>query len=297
MSRKRSASGRNMLFGMLKTIVRAGRIDRSSSSPAIAAAAAWASLGGSEKISLNSSQPPLDSLWCGKTGAKTSSLHRRFSIASRCACFPLKRLGRAAERVGRSSPPRTLELSALSSSWPKAGPPTLLSSSSSSRRRPLPLLRGLYWRHNLRASSSLVPSAPWSSPESSSSESLGPPGPPAPPTRPRDTPDVPPSWRSRSRSTSISRRRRSSLSSARRTRSSCWTRARSKAMRFSRSAAGSTTSSSSIGAADPASDGARSPNNDASSSSASSTSWSGGTSAISPERRSHLKSIFLLVIL
>ncbi len=74
MSRRRSASCRNMLFGRLKHIARAGHMPRISTSlPPSASASASASL---LKIFPYSNQPPLLSGPCGSTGERMSGLHR-----------------------------------------------------------------------------------------------------------------------------------------------------------------------------------------------------------------------------
>ena len=83
-------------------MARAGRIARTSSSPAAAATAACSSFGASEKTSVNSIHPPFDGLWCGKTGARTSSLQSLRLMAS--PSLPEKREARCADRVAGPSP-------------------------------------------------------------------------------------------------------------------------------------------------------------------------------------------------
>ena len=100
----------------------------------------------------------------------------------RCACFPLKRLGRAAER-GALAPAHARVVGAVVVVAEGRAADALSSSSSSSRAPSLPLLSGWYLRQPApvvaRAVGALVVLE-----ESSSESSTA--GPPAPPARPRD---------------------------------------------------------------------------------------------------------------
>ena len=134
MSRRRSASGRNMLFGMLKTMERAGLIPRCGSGGSSVLDPAAAEEGRPKTCSYDN-HPPLDSLPCGNIGTVICGFSSSVLSKSSAPLRLGRRGGRTTEGPLSRSSPRTDEASSSPGSSTSFEPWIAASSSSSASSR------------------------------------------------------------------------------------------------------------------------------------------------------------------